>query len=133
MGIPRAPPTTHLGHWPPSPPLPPALTAAVAAPLAAEGDLGWWKMESVAGSSLPSPLLAHGRRIPPKKRTKTTKSAQSSIVPCEDNAPSAIQILEKKLREKGKVVNLDPKQQKDQEHNPFVANMMSSTRKHIVL
>uniref|UniRef100_A0A8R7QBB2 Transposase MuDR plant domain-containing protein n=1 Tax=Triticum urartu TaxID=4572 RepID=A0A8R7QBB2_TRIUA len=46
-------------------------------------------------------------RGPPKKRTKTTKSAQSSIVPCEDDAPSAMrfppsQILEKTTKEKGK-------------------------------
>lgn len=45
-------------------------------------------------------------RGPPKKRTKTTKSAQSSMVPCEDNAPSAMcfppsQILEITTKEKG--------------------------------
>ncbi|KAI5014220.1 hypothetical protein ZWY2020_055610 [Hordeum vulgare] len=48
----------------------------------------------------------HAPRGPPKKRTKTTKSAQSSMVPCEDNAPSAMcfppsQILEITTKEKG--------------------------------
>nr|XP_045085045.1 uncharacterized protein LOC109761194 [Aegilops tauschii subsp. strangulata] len=39
----------------------------------------------------------------------------------------------KQPSKKGKVVNLDPEEQKDQEHNPFVANMMSPKRKHMLL
>uniref|UniRef100_A0A8R7UU46 Transposase MuDR plant domain-containing protein n=1 Tax=Triticum urartu TaxID=4572 RepID=A0A8R7UU46_TRIUA len=77
-------------------------------------------------------------RGPPKKRTKTTKSAQSSIVPYEDDAPSAMcfppsQILEKTTKEKGKGGKSGSGGEKDQEHNPFVANMMSPKRKHMLL
>uniref|UniRef100_R7WAG2 Uncharacterized protein n=1 Tax=Aegilops tauschii TaxID=37682 RepID=R7WAG2_AEGTA len=70
----------------------------------------WHKFKKGNPDDIAAILAVRG---PPKKRTKTTKSAQSSIVPCEDDAPSAMcfppsQILEKQIRKKGKVVNLGP-------------------------
>nr|XP_020172074.1 uncharacterized protein LOC109757664 [Aegilops tauschii subsp. strangulata] len=70
----------------------------------------WHKFKKGNPDDIAAILAVRG---PPKKRIKTTKSAQSSIVPCEDDAPSAMcfppsQILEKQIRKKGKVVNLGP-------------------------
>ncbi|KAM0873464.1 hypothetical protein ACQ4PT_038055 [Festuca glaucescens] len=49
-------------------------------------------------------------REPPKKRTKTAKTAESSILPCEDGAPTRMcfppsQCLETTTKKKGKLAN----------------------------